>query len=44
MTLITAAFTTVTGIIEDNFIPLALLGITVALGLGYLYKGGKKAR
>jgi len=39
-----AAFTTVTDIIVDNFLPLALLGITIALGLGYLMKGGRKAR
>jgi len=39
-----AAFTTVTTMIEDNFLPLALLGITIALGLGYLMKGGRKAR
>lgn len=38
------AFTTVTDIVTDNFLPLALLGITVALGLGYLMKGGRKAR
>lgn len=44
MTEIVAAFTTVTDLITDNFIPLALLGITVGLGLGYLWKGGKKAR
>jgi len=38
------AFTTVTDIITDNFLPLALLGISVALGLGSLMKGGRKAR
>jgi len=41
---IVTAFTTVTDIITDNFVPLALLGITVALALGYLMKGGRKAR
>lgn len=44
MAAIEAAFTTITGLIEDNFVPLALLGISVALGLGYLMKGGRKAR
>jgi len=41
---LTAAFTTISGIITDNFLPLALTGITIALGLGYLMKAGRKAR
>jgi len=39
-----AAFTTVTDMIVDNWLALALLGTLVGLGIGYIRSAGKKAR
>jgi len=39
-----AAFTTLTDMIVDNWLTLALLGTLVSLGIGYIRSAGRKAR